>query len=63
MNQYLPKRVVLLIIDALRYDYIQKLPFIQQTLTDNANKSFLTKLKVGNPTMTTQRIESMMTGS
>lgn len=58
-----PKKVILVIIDSLRYDYIERLPFISGALESKPSKTFLLKCKVGNPTMTTQRIESLMTGS
>jgi predicted AlkP superfamily pyrophosphatase or phosphodiesterase len=58
-----PKKVILVVIDALRYDYIERLPFISAALDSKPAKTFLAKCKVGNPTMTTQRIESLMTGS
>lgn len=59
----LPQKVILVVIDSLRYDYIERLPFVTATLQNNPSKSFLAKCRVGNPTMTTQRIESLMTGS
>ena len=59
----MPKKVVLVIIDALRYDYLKKMSFVDKSRISYPNKSFVAKCKVGNPTMTTQRIESLMTGS
>jgi predicted AlkP superfamily pyrophosphatase or phosphodiesterase len=51
-----PKKVILVVIDSLRYDYIDKFPFVSATLSSEPEKSFILKCKVGNPTMTTQRI-------
>lgn len=58
-----PNKVILVIIDSLRYDYFTKIPFFEIINTRYPSKSFITKCKVGNPTMTTQRVESLMTGS
>lgn len=58
-----PNKVILAIIDSLRYDYLTKIPFFEAINTRFPSKSFLIKCKVGNPTMTTQRVESLMTGS
>lgn len=58
-----PNKVILVIIDSLRYDYLTKIPFFQTIKSKYPSKSFVTKCKVGNPTMTTQRVESLMTGS
>lgn len=58
-----PSKVILVVIDSLRYDYIQRLPFLSGALESKPSKTFLVRCRVGNPTMTTQRIESLMTGS
>lgn len=58
-----PSKVILVIIDSLRYDYLSKIPFFQKINQKYPLGSFITKCKVGNPTMTTQRVESLMTGS
>jgi predicted AlkP superfamily pyrophosphatase or phosphodiesterase len=64
-SEYLnvPKKVVLVIIDALRYDYINKFAFVSSTRASQPQHSFAVKCRVSLPTMTTQRVESLMTGS
>lgn len=61
--QGLPKQVVLIIVDSLRFDYSERFTTIKKFMDAYPNSTFLAKSKVGNPTMTTQRIESLMTGS
>jgi len=63
IQNILPKRILFVVIDALRYDYLKKMTFVEKSKEINGNKSFVLKCRVGNPTMTTQRIESLMTGS
>lgn len=59
----LPKQVVLLVIDSLRYSYSSRFGVIMNTIKQFPESTFLAKSKVGTPTMTTQRIQSLMTGS
>ena len=58
-----PSQVVLLIVDALRLDYVPRMEFIRSFKDQYPLSTFLARSVVGNPTMTTQRIESLMTGS
>lgn len=62
-SSQLPKQVVLFIVDSLRADYVPRFDFVKEYSEKYPNSTFVAKSKVGNPTMTTQRIESMMTGS
>lgn len=71
-------RVVLVIIDALRYDfvavsdkdpttassyYLNHLPVLQDALSAQANRSMLLKFQADPPTMTMQRLKGITTGS
>ena len=58
-----PGQVVLLIVDSLRFDYIPRFEFVKNFRDRFPGGTFLAKSRVGTPTMTTQRIESLMTGS
>lgn len=53
----------MIVIDALREDYKSRFHFIESFRDRYPESTYLAKSSVGNPTMTTQRIESMMTGS
>ena len=55
--------MLLIIIDAGKYSYASELPFIRENLEKDPQRNTLLKCEVGMPTMTTQRISSMMTGS
>lgn len=55
-NQTLPHKVIFVVIDALRYDYMQKLPFISAAIAAQPANAFALKCQVGTPTMTTQRV-------
>lgn len=67
-------KVVILVIDALRYDFVEqqdnseeyyhnKLPYLQSILADNPRSSRLYRFIADPPTTTMQRLKGLTTGS
>ena len=69
------QQVILIVIDALRYDFIQsnnisnernylnQMPFVHQLLRDKSRQSTLIKLIADPPTTTLQRLKALTTGT
>lgn len=54
-------RVILFIIDALRFDFIQRIPTIKNSIEKEEGLIF--KFRADPPTTTSQRLKSLLTGS
>ena len=69
------KQVILIVIDALRYDfikpnnssmnsnYLNQMPFVQELLQTNSKQSILLRLIADPPTTTLQRLKALTTGT
>jgi phosphatidylinositol glycan class O len=66
-------QVVLLVVDALRYDFIKEqpgskthyhnhLPFVKETIEKHPNSSYISKFIADAPTTTLQRLKALTTG-
>jgi len=55
--------VILFIIDALRYDFVDRVEAIRDTLHAQPSQSMLFKFRADPPTTTSQRLRSLLTGS
>lgn len=56
-------RSILMIIDALRYDFVQKMPFTWKLINENDRDVCLVKLKVHPPTVTMPKIKTIISGT
>uniref|UniRef100_A0A336LZZ4 CSON006523 protein n=1 Tax=Culicoides sonorensis TaxID=179676 RepID=A0A336LZZ4_CULSO len=57
-------RSILMIIDALRYDFVEKMPFTWSLLqVDDQAKACMVKLKVHPPTVTMPKIKTIISGT
>lgn len=55
--------VVLIVVDAFRQDYYKQWQNIRQYIDRNADKAKFIKVKANAPTMTAERIQTMMVGA
>lgn len=56
-------RSILMIIDALRYDFIKQMPFTWKLVNGNNTDACLVKLKVHPPTVTMPKIKTIISGT
>lgn len=56
-------RVILLVLDAYRLDYLYRAGILERHVRNHPNQSRLLKMKASFPTMTAERIQVMMTGT
>lgn len=56
-------RSVLMIIDALRYDFVEKMPLIWKQINENQTDACLVKLRVHPPTVTMPKIKTIVSGT
>lgn len=56
-------RSILMIIDALRYDFVKQMPFTWKLVNGNNTDACLVKLKVHPPTVTMPKIKTIISGT
>ncbi|CAG7731764.1 unnamed protein product, partial [Allacma fusca] len=55
-------KIVVIIVDAMRYDFIPEMPFVNKILTDG-DTSCIFKVQLNGPTVTLPRIKALVTGT
>ncbi|KAF0976859.1 hypothetical protein FDP41_004154 [Naegleria fowleri] len=63
MNESNPFNIIILLIDALRFDFYDQLPFLSILKSKYPNHTRLFKFVADAPTTTSQRLKSLTTGS
>ena len=62
-NSPLRFKVILLVLDAYRLDYLHRVGLLERYASQHPNNSRIVRMKASFPTMTAERIQAMMTGT